>query len=478
MIHVANRSRWLQAVLLTGFGALLVWQIVTRSLVAYLATEAPAVALTLRPDEPTALVSLADAMLNPQDDAANKQAPPKRTDQARQRGAGESDRIGGWAEMALKAAAKPPLESGDERSSGAAAPLSDADKALIQQRAEMALLQGPLNARALRILGQLADGAGDKARAARLMRAAADQSLSESVAVYWLMQSTLAAKDYPKTVSYADTFLRKRPQLLRYVTPVLSLIAESGDKAGMAALDKALAESPAWRPGFLADLPGKITDARTPLNLMLSLKSGTAPPTTRELGYYLNFLVGRKLYELAYYTWLQFLPADQLGRIGYLANPGFETEPSGLPFDWVIAQGAGATVDIAAVPGTADAHALLVDLGPGRVDFGGVKQVLMLSPGTYRLKGMFKGETRGKRGLQWTIACAGSNEPPLGKGPMFVGIAPTWTKFEFSFSVPDAKCRAQELKLALAARSASEQLASGSIWYDELQISRLEGPAQ
>jgi len=56
---------------------------------------------------------------------------------------------------------------------------------------------------------------------------------------------------------------------------------------------------------------------------------------------------------------------------------------------------------------------------------------------------------------------------------MFVGEAPDWKDFEFDFTVPDNDCRAQYLRLALAARSASEQLVSVTMWYDSLRLSRL-----
>jgi hypothetical protein len=480
----ATQHRPIRVILLLALGGLLVWQIVIRSLAAHLAREAPAAALKLHPSDPTALLDLADAQLNGRDKAAEKLPPGSNEQRASGNGLpaprSDDDRIAGWAEVALRAAAaRLPLDrklDSNKDAGEAASPLSGSERARIRAMAEAAVLQEPLNARALRILGQLAVAEGDEAQAAKLMRAAADRSLAESVAVYWMLQKSFALKDYATSLAYADTFLRKRPQLMVHAIPILAWIAESNDQAATSALEAVLAKNPPWRAAFFSDLRKRITDARTPLNLLLSLKGTDAPPTTWELKTYLDFLIEHKLYELAYYTWLQFLPANELGRIGFIANNGFDGPPSGLPFDWEISQGTGVTIDIAPRPGEAEGDALFVELGPGRADFRGVSQLLMLTPGSYQLKGIFKGDTRGRRGLQWSIRCADNRGSPIGEGPMFVGVARAWTKFEFTFSVPDSKCRAQVLKLALAARSASEQLVSGAVWYDDLQISRVDRP--
>jgi hypothetical protein len=399
----------------------LVWQVISRNLAAYLAVVAPEAALGLRPPHPTALLHVADKTLH--------------------------------------------VDAVDQVASGVAAESSEQ----IRAWAELALLNEPLNARALRILGQLATGE-DEERAAKLMQAAARRSMRESLAVYWLMQKSLEKKDYVNAISYADVLLRTRRRFAEHVMPTLAHMAEN--KGARGALNTLLAKNPPWRPQFFSTLLTSMSDARTPLALLLSIKGTPAPPSPAELHGYLQFLIGHRFYELAHYTWLQFLPPEQLKNAGLLFNGSFETVPSGMPFDWVIAPGTGVTIDLAARPDHAGQRALFMEFGYGRVEFGRVTQLLMLAPGTYRLTGKYKGQIAGRRGMEWRIACAGGGMAPIGNSPMVTGVAPAWKEFEFSFTVPDADCGAQYLRLELAARSASEQLVSGALWYDELRISR------
>jgi hypothetical protein len=365
-----------------------------------------------------------------------------------------------------------PLQSQPSDTSDEASSLRDgSDKAKsIRELAETAISADPFNAEALGILGQLAERSGDSATTAPLMEAAARLSIRESYAVYWLMQRAQRENDNPAVLRYADTLLRTRGRAVPLVVPVLAQMAETKDRTNdVTAL---LKDNPPWRPAFFANLSNNITNARTPLFLLLGLQGTAHPPTNLEISGYINFLIGKKFHELAYYTWLQFLPAEELARISPLYNRSFETTPSGLPFDWVLTQGNGVTTEIRRRTDKVEEHALALEFGQGRSEFPGVTQLTLLGPGSYTLKGQYKGTLVGRRGLVWRVTCAGAQ--PLAQSDLLRGSIPQWREFTISFTVPQTGCRAQQIRLDFDARSASERLISGSMWFDELDLRRTQ----
>jgi hypothetical protein len=459
---LATLFQLIRTVALGALAVVLGWLIVTKSLVAYLAHAAPEWALWLDAADPEALATLAEKHLEAERAArTGKEGPGK---------AGSPPPPGGeplgWSALA---------KAVTQASGPAAAVPADTAVLRLQReeariRAAEALAGDPLNARALRILGLLAEAAGDEARALAFMQAAASRSIQESWALDWLMRHNYERKDYAAALWYADALLRTRSQARARVLPVLGSIAERPE--ARPELEKLLATNPPWRRWALYDLPRAVKDARTPLLILLALRDTPNPPATADIRDYVGLLVANKFYELGYYTWMQFLPPGQLAGAGLLFNGGFELAPSGLPFDWVLRGGPGAAVDIVERTDKAGDRALYLELGPGRVELGGVTQTLLLGPGRYRFRGRYKGEIAGRRGLVWRVACADKAGPPLGESPMLLGTVPSWKDIGLTFTVPAADCRAQHLRLELDARMASEQLVTGHVFLDDLAIAR------
>jgi hypothetical protein len=490
--HTLGRVR---IVVLSAFAVFLTWLVVRQSFAAYFAYFAPETALWLQPQQPLALVNMADQTLapllsqQPSSQETSDQTSARREDvSAKPSGSSEKPNNAGSVSEKRETAASefetvdqnrsvnPKFAADDsETTNNSTHPpvVPQATATEVRAWAMAALMHDPLNARALRILGQLEAADKDYGAASKFMSAAVQLSLHENIAAYWSMLAAAQAKDYKTTTYYADVLLRTLPQSDQYVVPILAKIAE--DKGSSALVEAALDKNPPWRRRFFAALPNGVDDARTPLSLLLGLKSSPMPPTSDEVAPYIRFLIARKLYDLAYYTWLQFLPVEELRGAGLLFNGNFDVAPSGLPFDWVITPGSGVTVDIVPRPDSSGKHALLLDFAYGRVDYQSVRQLVMLAPGTYEFKGQYKGQLVGPRGLKWRIECA--TGPTIEESPMIIGMMPSWRTFTFTFTVPATDCRAQYVRLDLDARTASEQLVSGSMLFDELQISRVANPS-
>jgi len=433
----------------------LIWLVLTKSLPYVLAPTAPELALWLAPDHPVAL-----------EVQANK---------ARAR---LLELI--TAETVKESTTKSDESRGAEPAIGFAAPnlVTDKQSRAIERKelrekirvlATKILVNDPLNAHAFRLLAEVEE---DPDRIRSLMREAVKRSRRESVAVFWLLNDNFHRKEYKKTLDLADILLRTRPALHKYVMSYLGQIAE--DTQGRALLVKRLAAQPSWRSLFFSALPRHVRLANTPLELMIALKAAGHPPSPAEQKPYLTFLLSKKLVDPAYNAWLQLLPEEELTTLGPIYNPSFESTPSGLPFDWAIGRLVNASVEFAPREDVQNGHALHISFGSGRVTFPALRQVLMLSPGRYRLTVDYRGRIIAKRGLRWRLSCLQNQHNTIAETDMLMGMQAHWRTITFDFEIPYIpQCRAQFLQLLHDARSASEQFISGEVWFDELNLNRL-----
>jgi hypothetical protein len=462
--HYASLSARFRLLILAPLALFLVWEVITRSLVAYLSDANPELAVRLRSNYPTAVLNIAQATLSRDPSLKNVEPvePLPRDDSSRLTVVAK----GTQSAKSIDPTVRPEPLAGDSALSTA---IDSPAMAQIRTWAEQALLEDPLNARALRILGQLSRGSSK----AVFMQAAARRSLLESEAVFWLMRENYEDGDYRSAAHYADLLLRTRPSSHNAVQAAMAILAKIAEKPAMSGeLKQLLASNPLWRSHFFSVLPGNISNATTPLDLLLALRDTPTPPKTSEIGPYLKFLIEHKLYDLAYYSWLQFLSPAQLNKVGLLFNGSFEVNPASLPFDWTFVADSGATIEIADRTDGRGEQALFLEFGGGRVEGLSVSQMVLLAPGDYQFRGTYMADILSQRGLQWRVACAGKSWRVIGESPIVIEAKSDWRDFEFSFTVPTNDCPLQSVQLVFTARSASEQFISGSTWFDDLRIVR------
>jgi hypothetical protein len=237
--------------------------------------------------------------------------------------------------------------------------------------------------------------------------------------------------------------------------------------SGLAALETSVAANPPWRRAFLSQVAnGANDDLMT--QLYQSLIRSDHPPTALEMKPYLDrlILVGR--FGEAYQDWRATISRDEtLTRSPY--NGNFEAPLDGLPFNWVFDDAGGAEIEITEAADRGNSRALRVQFSGARAYLGHVGQLLMLAPGSYRLKMAVKASSlRTEKGVVWQISCAKSRVVLAETNPVR-GTAP-WTDLEVKFSVPASDCEAQWLKLAIPARTASETEIEGDVWFQDFRV--------
>jgi hypothetical protein len=210
---------------------------------------------------------------------------------------------------------------------------------------------------------------------------------------------------------------------------------------------------------------------------MVALEKAGSPPSDAELKPYLDFLIRKELIELAYNAWLQMLPRDDLASVRHLNNGDFSRPVSGLPFDWQIGSQLNAVAEIVDLPASQTGRALHIQFGSGRVMVPEVRQITTLAPGRYSIKIDYKGNIVAKRGLRWEIGCLYGKRHVLAQSRMLVGDIADWQSLEQTFEVPDTSCKAQVVRAFHDARSASEQLISGEVWFRRITLERVNNLA-
>lgn len=344
-----------------------------------------------------------------------------------------------------------------------------------RDHAQRALVSNPLDGRPYRVLGQLAEAAGDRSRAFELYELAADRSPQDLKTRAWLLDHALATRDPAAAVGHLDALLRLNPSLMPRMLPILTGLSSA--PAALDPLAENLQRQPPWRTRMLVQVAQNAEDAGAIAPLFDRLRKAPGGLAPLELAAWVDRLAKDGQWGPAYLTWASQLGPERQRSLGNVFNGGFEWEPGVGGFDWRLGRIAGARIARVGGDGVTGRVALRVAFEDQRVRFKHVSQLMALAPGRYRLQGRARpDQLRTDRGLVWTIACAGDGvalaetAPLRGNGP--------WREFEVEFDVPGQGCGGQWLALVLPARIPAEQRIGGRAWFDDMKIVRVTTPGR
>jgi len=344
--------------------------------------------------------------------------------------------------------------------------------------ARQALADNPFDGRPYIRLAEFALARGDTAEAEDLLALAVKHSPREPLARALSAQLALNRQDWAEAMRHFDRMLRVTPNLAEQAFPVFDALAS--EPSSRAALVKRLVgqggdldylrdqlRSPPWREQYLLAHAAKAPDPRP---LFSDLRRASELTPTEQDAHVARYVREARWGE-AFAEWTASLPVSALTQLKSPVDGGFE-QPfrAGPPFGWDIQAPKGTRVGIQRLR-DGEGSGLHVEFLGRRAAFSGVKQLLMLAPGDYRLSWRHKLEKlETPRGLRWTLTCTAGANPERVNGPLLHGTS-EWASVEEPFTVP-ADCPAQWLVLKLDARIPAETLAVGGAWFDDVRIRR------
>ena len=333
------------------------------------------------------------------------------------------------------------------------------------------LRRNPAEVGALVLLGQARESEGKSDDAARAYRLAA----------------SLAPQDPTVIAATAAYFLRHGPVLegLRMMAhlaqhhgydvafPVFTQLLASGEHPD--AWRELLANDPKWLGAFIVQACPRDLDARRLVPLILT-RVAAGHHETAEIGCVIDRLRAQDRWTDAYQVWLDTLPRQRLGEVGYVFNGGFEQPPSAIGFDWMLEQSdrdTGHAADLLPTLGALGSRALRVEYNGKRQSGFPASQFIALSAGRYRLSGAARSEgLKSGRGAQWALRCvrAGKPERLIAASERF-GPASEWHRFEVRVDVP-SDCAGQVLQLEPVDAQYGNVFLSGRLWFDDIVMQR------
>jgi hypothetical protein len=312
-------------------------------------------------------------------------------------------------------------------------------------------------------LGLLEEVATPRAR--RLVGHAEELSRRDLPTQLWLIEDFVRRNDIAGALRHYDVALRTSKRAEEILYPVLA--SAITDTSIRDELVRSLAKRPAWRRNFILYAVEKSPDPSAVADLFFAAASAKQPLDGDAAVLLVSRLVSGGNPTAAWRLYRATIGARD--RELLVRNGGFERQPDGTSFDWLLAD----EYDVWAKRSGAPSGGLRLELGSAGGAGGSVaRQLLTLSPGNYQLNlraGAVEGQSPAE--IYAALTCA----------PGGVQIQQTVVPIEkqagsvvtLNFSVPRDKCPAQWLIFKMRG---DEEPVERSGWIDAIDI-RQGGPS-
>lgn len=329
-----------------------------------------------------------------------------------------------------------------------------------------ALALAPFNVRALRVVGLTEARAGREPIADEILTLAGNWSLRDDPAHAWLVEYRLRRGDYASSFAHADTLARRREDIRPQIFRLFTLAAATDTARALPEVARLLDARPPWRQSYFDSLYVSGEGLQVAANLAVLLQRGKAPLSNEELTQFYQHLLDKGQLEAAR-TVRAHLNRPPPAAV---SNGGFDDPEAPRPFQWTLAQEAGAVVEIVPDDIRPSDPALRIDYdGYSIVQFA--DQLLFLAPGRYRLTAEARAESGDPSGrIFWSMTCSPGDLNILSV-PAVAASAAVWTPISAQFTVP-AGCPGQQLKLV---GRGEDRRKAAIAWIDRVVIAPVGG---
>lgn len=188
---------------------------------------------------------------------------------------------------------------------------------------------------------------------------------------------------------------------------------------------------------------------------------------------YTSFLLQNNQPQAAAQAWGEYAAKLEKGypECNRIFNGGFESKPTGSPFDWSIEQNPGVAIAIDSSTAHSGSHALRIDFdGTEKAASIGLRQTVFLKPGHYKFQVYAKLDNIvTDQGIAFRIASQRApNQFTMTTEPML--DSSDWKLIQQSFTVSPAAAGLAEIDLVRAPALPFPSLIRGTLWLDSVSI--------